>query len=154
MSIQTPTSDAGLLDLLRITGLLGVSELADAMEVTPTAVRQRLTRLMARNAIQREATRHGRGHSKHRYWLTDTGLRDDGLQFYGPGIGLVAGTCQVGDAQMRREFLRRIARALALGYSEQIKGDTPAERMQSLADLSDQRRIPVSVERSPFTAPF
>ena len=50
MSVQVPTSDAGLLDLLRITGPLGVAELADAMEVTPTAVRQRLTRLMARDA--------------------------------------------------------------------------------------------------------
>jgi predicted ArsR family transcriptional regulator len=55
MSIQAPTSDAGLLDLLRITGPLGVTELADAMEVTPTAVRQRLVRLMAQNSIDREA---------------------------------------------------------------------------------------------------
>ena len=42
--------------------------------------------------------------------------------------------------------MRRIARALAAGYANQIQGDTPAERMQSLADLLAQRRIPVSVE--------
>jgi DeoR family transcriptional regulator, suf operon transcriptional repressor len=148
MSIQTPTSDAGLLDLLRITGPLGVSELADAMEVTPTAVRQRLTRLMARNAIQREATRHGRGRPKHRYWLTDAGIRMTGSNFTDLALTLWRETSQVGDVQMRREFLRRIARALALGYAEQIRGDTPAERMQSLADLLAQRRIPVSVEES------
>ena len=56
MSISAPKSDGDLLDLLRITGPLGVSELADAMEVTPTAVRQRLMRLMARELIQREAS--------------------------------------------------------------------------------------------------
>ena len=47
MSVEAPNSDADLLDLIRIAGPLSVTELADAMEVTATAVRQRLTRLMA-----------------------------------------------------------------------------------------------------------
>ena len=81
MSMQSPTSDAGLLDLLRITGPLGVSELADAMEVTPTAVRQRLIRLLNQESIQREATRRGRGRPRHRYWLTEKGLRLTGSNF-------------------------------------------------------------------------
>ena len=97
MSVQAPTSDSGLLDLLRITGPLGVSELADAMEVTPTAVRQRLMRLMARKAIQREATRHGRGRPKHRYWLTDNGLRLTGSNFTDLAVALWQETCQTGD---------------------------------------------------------
>jgi predicted ArsR family transcriptional regulator len=148
MSIQAPTSDSGLLDLLRITGPLGVSELADAMEVTPTAVRQRLMRLMARKAIQREATRHGRGRPKHRYSLTDSGLRLTGSNFTDLAVTLWHETCQTGDYERQRDFRRRIARALAAGYADQIHGDTPAERMQSLADLLAQRRIPVSVEES------
>ena len=45
MSMEAPTSDSDLMDLLRIAGPLSVSELADAMEVTATAVRQRLVRL-------------------------------------------------------------------------------------------------------------
>ena len=62
MSVRAREStDSDLLDLLRITGPLGVSDLADAMEVTPTAVRQRLTRLLAEEMIQREAIRNGRG---------------------------------------------------------------------------------------------
>jgi DeoR family transcriptional regulator, suf operon transcriptional repressor len=148
MSIQAPTSDAGLLDLLRITGPLGVTELADAMEVTPTAVRQRLMRLMARKAIERDATRHGRGRPRHRYWLTDNGLRMTGSNFTDLAMTLWRESCQAADFSVRREFMRRIARALAAGYADQIQGDTPAERMQSLADLLAQRRIPVSVEES------
>jgi DeoR family transcriptional regulator, suf operon transcriptional repressor len=42
--------------------------------------------------------------------------------------------------------LRRIARALADGYADQIRGETPEERMNSLAELLAERRIPVSVE--------
>jgi DeoR family transcriptional regulator, suf operon transcriptional repressor len=148
MSVEAPTSDSELLDLLRIAGPLGVSELSHAMEVTPTAVRQRLMRLMARKAIQRDATRHGSGRPKHRYSLTDAGIRLTGSNFTDLALTLWQETCHMGDPRLQREFLRRIARALALGYADQIRGDTPAERMQSLADLLAQRRIPVSVEES------
>jgi DeoR family transcriptional regulator, suf operon transcriptional repressor len=148
MSTQAPTSDAGLLDLLRITGPLGVSELSDAMEVTPTAVRQRLVRLLSQNAIQREATRHGRGRPKHRYWLTDKGLSLTGSNFTDLAVTLWQEIRQSSDPELRRETLRRIARALASGYANQIQGSTPAERMESLAELLSQRRIPVSVENS------
>ncbi len=148
MSIQAPTSDSGLLDLLRVTGPLGVSELADAMEVTPTAVRQRLVRLLAQSAIQREAARHGRGRPKHRYWLTEKGLRLTGSNFTDLAVTLWQEIRQKGDPELRRETLRRIARALASGYAGQIQGETPAERMESLAELLAQRRIPVSVEQS------
>ena len=148
MSTQAPTSDAGLLDLLRITGPLGVSEMADAMEVTPTAVRQRLVRLLRQNSIQREATRHGRGRPRHRYWLTEKGLRLTGSNFTDLAVTLWQEIRESNDPELRRETLRRLARALAAGYADQIQGNTPAERMQSLADLLAQRRIPASVEEA------
>jgi DeoR family transcriptional regulator, suf operon transcriptional repressor len=148
MSIQAPTSDSGLLDLLRVAGPLGVLELADAMEVTPTAVRQRLVRLMSRDAIQREATRHGRGRPKHRYWLTEKGLRLTGSNFPDLAVTLWREIRDSSDPELRRETLRRIARALAASYSKQIRGDTPQQRMHSLAELLAERRIPVSVESS------
>ena len=121
----TPTSDAELLDLLRITGPLGVSELADAMEVTPTAVRQRLVRLLGQNRIQREATRHGRGRPKHRYWLTEKGFGLTGSNFTDLAVTLWQEIRQRSDPELRRETLRRIARALAAGYADQIQGETP-----------------------------
>ncbi len=148
MSIQAPTSDSGLLDLLRITGPLGVLELSDAMEVTPTAVRQRLVRLLAQNSIQRETIHHGRGRPKHRYWLTEKGLRLTGSNFTDLALALWQEIREKGDPELRRETLRRIARGLAIGYADQIHGNTPAERMQGLADLLAQRQIPVSVEES------
>jgi DeoR family transcriptional regulator, suf operon transcriptional repressor len=148
MSIEAPKSDADLLDLLRITGPLAVLELADAMEVTPTAVRQRLTRLQSREMIQREAIRNGRGRPKHRYWLTEKGVRQTGSNFNDLAVALWGEIRGNGDADLRREMLRRIARALAAGYRDQIQGTTTAERMQSLAELLGQRRIPVSVENS------
>jgi len=81
MSIGAPTSDSDLLDLLRVAGPLGVSDMADATEVTATAVRQRLIRLMAKGIIDRDAIRAGRGRPKHLYRLTDKGLRLTGSNF-------------------------------------------------------------------------
>ena len=48
-----------------------------------------------------------------------------------------------------RDMLRRIAGALAAGYAAQVHGATPAERLESLGQLLNQRRIPVSVDHSP-----
>jgi predicted ArsR family transcriptional regulator len=148
MSVEAPNSDADLLDLLRIAGPLSVAELADAMEVTPTAVRQRLTRLTAQAMIEREAVRAGRGRPKHRYSLTDKGVRQTGSNFTDLALALWREFRSFGNEDLRKEMLRRISRALASGYAEQIEGVTPAERMTSLAQLLSQRRIPVTVDSS------
>ncbi len=146
MSIQSPSSDPEFLDLLRTTGPLSVAELADAMEVTPTAVRQRLTRLMSREIIQREALRNGRGRPKHRYWLTDKGMRMTGSNFTDLAMVLWKEVRSLEDPEIRRDMLRRIAQALASGYANQIQGNTPAERLHSVAEILAQRRIPTTVD--------
>jgi predicted ArsR family transcriptional regulator len=148
MSIETPNSDSDLLDLLRIAGPLSVLQLSDAMEVTPTAVRQRLTRLTSQTLIERDAVRAGRGRPKHRYWLTDKGLRQTGSNFTDLALALWREFSQIQDDELRRQMLRRIARTLAAGYAEKIRGNTAAERIRSLGELLAQRRIPVSIEDS------
>ena len=148
MSIETPNSDSDLLDLLRIAGPLSVLQLADAMEVTATAVRQRLTRLTSKALIQREAVRAGRGRPKHRYWLTEKGVMFTGSNFTDLALALWSEFSQVQDDALRRQMLRRIARTLAQGYAEKIQGTTATERIHSLGELLAQRRIPVSVEES------
>ena len=148
MSVEAPNSDADLLDLIRIAGPLSVSDLASAMEVTATAVRQRLTRLMNQTMIEREAIRAGRGRPKHRYSLTDKGVRQTGSNFTDLALALWGEIKGAGDEKVGHDLLRRISRALAAGYASQIQGDTPAERLQSLADLLNQKRIPVTVGTS------
>jgi len=145
MSVEAPNSDADLLDLIRIAGPLSVTELADAMEVTATAVRQRLTRLMGQSMIEREAIRAGRGRPKHRYSLTDKGLRQTGSNFTDLALALWREIRDIGDEKLGRNVSRRISRALASGYAAQIQGNTPTERLQSLAELLNQRRIPATV---------
>jgi DeoR family transcriptional regulator, suf operon transcriptional repressor len=148
MSIEAPTSDSDFLDLLRAIGPLSVAELSTAMEVTPTAVRQRLTRMMSQGVLQREAQRKGRGRPQHRYALTDKGLRLTGSNFTDLAMTLWSEIRNVDNPEFRREMLRRIAHAMASKYANQVEGTTPAERLQSLADLLARRRITVTVDNT------
>jgi predicted ArsR family transcriptional regulator len=146
MSTAVVSSDADLLELLRITGPLDVAEMAHSIEVTPTAVRQRLGRMMAQGLIEREAVRAGRGRPKHRYRLTDKGLGLTGSNFTDLAMTLWREINAVVNPALRRELLRRVARALARGYAERVKGTTTAERMQSLSELLAERRVPFEVQ--------
>ncbi len=81
MQTIVESSDTALLDLLRQSRALGVSEMASSMQVTATAVRQRLARLMAGGLIQGEAAKAARGRPSHRYSLTEKGVRRTRLEF-------------------------------------------------------------------------
>ena len=69
-------SDGVVSDLLREQGEMTISALASHLDVTATAVRQRLTRLMKAGHVQRKAVTEGRGRPSHRYSLTERGQRD------------------------------------------------------------------------------
>ena len=78
MSSVAETSDAQILDLLRRSGSLAVSELILETGVTATAVRQRLSRLLLQGLVERQAERGGRGRPSHRYALTEKAKRQGG----------------------------------------------------------------------------
>ena len=145
MVSDAPSTDAGLLEMLRTTGPMGVAEMARAMDVTPTAVRQRLGRIMARGLVDREAIRAGRGRPKHRYALTERGLRVTGSNFTDLALALWREITYIEDPEVRRNLLRRVIRAMVETYAHQIEGKTMAERMESLARLLAQRSVPFSV---------
>ena len=145
MTNGATTSDEGLLEMLRVSGPVGVAELASQMEVTATAVRQRLTRMMASGLIQREAVRSGRGRPWHCYQLTQKGLRLTGSNFADLALVLWREVRSIEDSELRLALLTRVVKALANDYSAQIDGKTTTERMQSLSRLLRQRRVPFSV---------
>ncbi len=150
MSTSAPTSDADLLDLIRCDGPLGVVELAEAVEVTPTAIRQRLSRLLAKDLIQREVERCGRGRPRHRYRLTHKGLRLTGSNFTDLALALWSQLGTIENEEVRSDLVGRVVKALAQGYEDEIRGVTVSERMESLAGLLTRRRVPFSVGGPPM----
>jgi predicted ArsR family transcriptional regulator len=148
MAAQVESSDIGLLDVLRKAGPCSVVQLAAAMEVTATAVRQRLTRLLSRGDIERTTERASRGRPVHRYGLTEKGRRRAGANFADLAIALWEEIREIKDPEVRRGLLGRISGRMASLYATQIRGSTLDERMESLALLFRERQIPFDVDRS------
>jgi len=139
-------SDIALLDLLRKRDRMSVAEFATIMDVTATAVRQRLTRLMAQGYIERSTSKSGRGRPSHRYSLTSRGRRQTGANFGDLAIALWQEIREISDPEVKRGLLQRIAKRLVEQYSDQIKGESVEERLHSLRDLLGERSIPASVD--------
>lgn len=142
------SSDSIILDLLRNSEPMTVAQLAEATEVTATAVRQRLNRLLAQGYIERNACKAGRGRPSHKYGLTERGRRKAGSNFADLATALWQEVWAVEDAGVRRGLLQRLAKRLAVMYAGQIQGKTLEERMLALSDLFAERRVPLSVEQS------
>ena len=143
MSQATITSDNALLEMLRVRGSLGVSEISESLEVTPTAVRQRLARMMANGLIDREAVRAGRGRPKHRYLLTQKGLRLTGSNFADLAIALWREIRSIEDRELRRTLLTRVVKALAEGYAHQLRGRRPPNEWNRSLGFSGNGRCPL-----------
>jgi len=148
MDQTNETSDVGILDLLRKSGSLSVSQLATATHVTGTAVRQRLVRLMAQGLIDREVARAGRGRPSHRYGLTDKGRRQTGANFVDLALALWNEIRAIKDNEVRNGLLQRVARTMAGMYGSQVGGTTTAERMRSVSDVFAERNVPFEVDGS------
>ena len=145
MTAEIESSDIALLDLLRRDGPLAVAQLAQAMRVTATAVRQRLTRLLSQGDIERFAQRAGRGRPVHRYGLTEKGRRRAGANFADLAIALWSEIREIKDPEVRRGLLQRISKRLSTLYAGSVRGSTLEEKMESLAEMFRERRIPFEV---------
>jgi DeoR family transcriptional regulator, suf operon transcriptional repressor len=145
MSEFIAPADVTILDLLRRCNSMTVAELSDALEVTATAVRQRLNRLLSAELIQRTSSANGRGRPTHHYRITERGRRQSGANFADLAIALWEEIRSIRDLEVRRGLLQRLAVRLASQYGAHIRGATLQEKMESLAELFGDRNIPLAV---------
>jgi len=137
-----------ILDLIRQVGPMSVSQLAEAMEVTATAVRQRLSRLTRLGMIQRAVNKAGRGRPSHKYDLTEQGRRKTGSNFADLTLALWEEVRTIQDPEIRRGLLQRLSHRLAGMVSAQVQAQELAGRMQQVADVFGERQVPFTVDRS------
>jgi predicted ArsR family transcriptional regulator len=138
-----PPIDASVADLLRESAEMTISELAERLEVTATAVRQRLGRLMDSKLVQRRAVTEGRGRPSHRYSLTSLGRRQGAGNFADLAVALWEEIRLIRDPDVRQGLLQRVAGRMADSYT--IEAKSLMERMKAVADLFGERRIPLTV---------
>ena len=145
------TSDEVLLDLLRRRGPLRIEELTVAAKVTATAVRQRLSRLMQSGLVERSVCHSHRGRPSHRYGLTTKGERGPGDNFADLAVVLWREIRAIKDPEVRRGLYQRLATGMADQMRAEIVGETPDERMRSVAAVFARRKVSLAVEAGSST---
>jgi predicted ArsR family transcriptional regulator len=148
MYAVSDSSDGRMLDLLRHSGPLGISELVDGMGVTATAVRQRLSRLSAQGLVERSLDQGKRGRPSHRYRLTEKAARSGASNFADLALVLWEEVRAVREPETKRGLLSRIAARMAGMYRDKVRGGTFAQRAAALAGVFADRGIPIEARPS------
>jgi len=147
MSEEFTPSDAVILDYLRERDSTTVAELADALQVTATAVRQRLVRLLSQAMSKRSSARaRTMDGTSHRYILTLRGDARLASTFQICNCDLERNPRAWKIARYRGRLIAGISRRFAGHVRQRRSGESLAEKMQSLAGFFGERRIPLAVE--------
>ncbi|MGY8767369.1 MAG: helix-turn-helix transcriptional regulator [Pirellulales bacterium] len=141
-------SDIALLDLLRIQDSMTIAELSTAMEVTATAVRQRLNRLMGQGHIERFAEKAGRGRPIHQYRLSEKGKRKSGANFADLAVALWEEIRSIKDQEVRQGLIQRISKRMADLNADDFAGKSTDEKVDQLKKMFGERRIPMEIDRT------
>ncbi|MDA1014051.1 MAG: MarR family transcriptional regulator [Planctomycetota bacterium] len=140
--------DRQFLDLLNRLGTPTVQELCEELEITATAVRQRLSRMQAEGLVSRTVLRVGRGRPSHRYAVTESGLRNLGENYRDLALILWKELHRIDDHQVRDAVMNRIKDSLVTRYSRTVVGETMAERVSQLGSSLNDYGFDTEVEMS------
>ncbi len=144
MTSQIAQTDKSVIELLRNSHALTITQLVDQLGVTATAVRQRLNRLVAAGFVQRVEVNSGRGRPVHHYSLTESGFQAAGNNLGDLAKALWEQIHEIEDENVRKKVISGAADRLSQMYSDSIEGETVDQRLQSIAKLFGQREIPFS----------
>jgi len=140
--------DQLVLDLLRRKEGLTVTDLTEKLEVTATAVRQRLDRLEEARYLERRKHSAGRGRPTYSYFLTDLGWREVGVTYTDLAIALWNEVLTLEDEALRNGLIQRVSKRMGRVFRELLPEGTLDERMRSLANLMASRKIPTSFDNT------
>jgi len=145
---MSDSSDRELLDLIRRRGPLTVTEMADQLRVTGTAVRNRLARLLATGLVERKAEHVGRGRPRHQYQASAEAHKRLGQNYADLAVALweeMMGS--VADRKLRRLLFTRITDRLAEIYRMKVTGEEWERRLVQLSNVLHDRGVEAEVAR-------
>jgi predicted ArsR family transcriptional regulator len=149
---MSETSDRSLLDLIRRHGPLTIAEMVERLGVTPTAVRNRLTRLVGSGMVERRSEQGGRGRPRHTYQASVVAQKRLGQNYADLAVVLWDEMMRaVEDRKLRRILFSRITERLADVYRAQLTGQEWEGRMVQLGTILHDRGIETEVTRGDGT---
>ena len=140
------SSDRPLLDLIRRQGPLTVAEMGQALGVTPTAIRNRLSRLVGSGMVERRSEPGSRGRPRHTYRASVEAHKRLGQNYADLAVALWGELMQaVEDRKLRRLLFGRVTERLAEQYRGQVWGEGWEGRMVQLGTVLHDRGIEAEV---------
>jgi predicted ArsR family transcriptional regulator len=141
--------DRELLSAMPPGNSVSIEDLIEALDVTATAVRQRIERLLDRGLIEREKIVSGRGRPKYRYRITDAGRRACGADSSALAEAMWQELLAIEDTELREQLLRKVASRLGKEYASRLdQNDSLADRMKVLSQLLAERQVCSNVKGS------
>jgi predicted ArsR family transcriptional regulator len=137
--------DQLVLDLLRREEGLSIQDLMDRLEVTATAIRQRIDRLVDSGYIERRKQGVGRGRPSFTYFLTDKGWRQAGVTYSELAISLWSVIQTIESAEVKSQLINRVADRMGVMFRTMLPDAPLEERMRILAGLLNNRKVPSRV---------
>lgn len=143
---MTDSPDRPLLDLIRRQGPITIAALAQAMGVTPTAVRNRLGRLVEAGMVERRAESAGRGRPRYTYQASIEAHRSLGQNYTDLALVLWNELMhEVADRKLRRLLFGRVIEKLAEQFRSEVRGDEWQGRMVQLGSILAERGVEAEV---------
>ena len=134
--------DRDLLVAMRDGQTAGIGELTQRLQVTATAIRQRIERLLEARLIDREKSVAGRGRPTYHYCINNAGRQVIGADPSDLVQAMWEEILAIEDPQLRDLMLQRVAERLGREYAAQLDDEAPLdERMQRLSALLASRRV-------------
>lgn len=139
--------DQSVLDLLRQSNGMTVHQLTEQLDVTPTAVRQRLERLVDADLIERQKENVGRGRPQFRYVLTVIGTRYASASYSDLATALWHEVMDLPNPQQRSRILRRVAKRMASDLKQRIPEEAALDaRLAVMVSELGKRKVPAAVK--------
>ena len=147
--------DRSLLDLIRRQGPLTIAAMVEVLGVTPTAVRNRLTRLVEAGLVERQAEVGGRGRPKYTYQASPEAHKQFGQNYTDLALVLWNELMHtVADPKLRRFLFGRVTEKLAEQYRSEVQGEEWQGRMIELGLILTGRGIEAEVTDASVALPI
>jgi DeoR family suf operon transcriptional repressor len=141
------TRDRILQTLLR-SPHSSINELAEAVGINPISVRHHLTNLQMEGLVDAQEERHGVGRPRLVYILTEEGMEHFPTRYLRLTTRLLAQMKESMPEPMVSKLFTQVAEDLAAEYTEQLKGMSMEERLDTVKELLAEEGFTVEWEKS------
>jgi DeoR family suf operon transcriptional repressor len=137
-----------IFQILRSQGPATVADLAEAMKITPIAVRHHLNSLQADGMVEIREERHGVGRPRQIYRLTPEAMERNPSRYYQFTNLLLEQLKEHLSPDMVDALLRDVASSMADVWKDELAGLPLPRRVDRLAELLGQEGFVARVESS------